>query len=141
MDRSELVGTQKAQIVGLNEAGALGFILPRSFRGIMRPVGESDVIFANLFRDQALRVGRDLSVAGYRVRRREGDDDIGVATIQIPEVMQAVRQDDEAAILGAGVFVLAIIGKRIFLDFRRPATGHANLVSGVGSAEMDRSSG
>ena len=30
---------------------------------------------------------------------------------------------------------------RIFLDFRRPATGHANLVSGVGSAEMDRSSG
>ena len=37
--------------------------------------------------------------------------------------------------------LLAIIGKRIFLDFRRPATGHANLVSGVGSAEMDRSSG
>ena len=37
--------------------------------------------------------------------------------------------------------MLAIIGKRIFLDFRRPATGHANLVSGVGSAEMDRSSG
>ena len=37
--------------------------------------------------------------------------------------------------------VLAIIGKRIFLDFRRPATGHANLVSGVGSAEMDQSSG
>ena len=31
--------------------------------------------------------------------------------------------------------VLAIIGKRIFLDFRRPATGHANLVSGVGSAK------
>ena len=29
--------------------------------------------------------------------------------------------------------MLAIIGKRIFLDFRRPATGHANLVSGVGS--------
>ena len=39
------------------------------------------------------------------------------------------------------VALLAIIGKRIFLDFRRPATGHANLVSGVGSAEMDRSSG
>ena len=31
--------------------------------------------------------------------------------------------------------------KTYFLDFRRPATGHANLVSGVGSAEMDRSSG
>ena len=43
--------------------------------------------------------------------------------------------DANAAVL------LAIIGKRIFLDFRRPATGHANLVSGVGSAEMDRSSG
>ena len=38
-------------------------------------------------------------------------------------------------------YVLAIIGKRIFLGFRRPATGHANLVFGVGSAEMDRSSG
>ena len=43
--------------------------------------------------------------------------------------------------IGNSVRVLAIIGKRIFLDFRRPATGHANLVSGVGSAEMDRSSG
>ena len=31
--------------------------------------------------------------------------------------------------------------KTYFWDFRRPATGHANLVSGVGSAEMDRSSG
>ena len=44
-------------------------------------------------------------------------------------------------ILPVAAQVLAIIGKRIFLDFRRPATGHANLVSGVGSAEMDRSSG
>ena len=44
-------------------------------------------------------------------------------------------------ILGMEGLLLAIIGKRIFLDFRRPATGHANLVSGVGSAEMDRSSG
>ena len=43
--------------------------------------------------------------------------------------------------LNSGAKCLAIIGKRIFLDFRRPATGHANLVSGVGSAEMDRSSG
>ena len=117
MDRSELIGTQKAQIVGLNEAGALGFILPRSFRGIMRPVGESDVIFANLFRDQALRVGRDLSIVGYGGRRREGGDDIGVAAIQIPEVMQiAVRQDDEAAILGAGVFAgLLLADERVFV--------------------------
>ena len=47
------------------------------------------------------------------------------------------------ALIWAGFLslLLAIIGKRIFLDFRRPATGHANLVSGVGSAEMDRSSG
>ena len=43
--------------------------------------------------------------------------------------------------IGLQLTLLAIIGKRIFLDFRRPATGHANLVSGVGSAEMDRSSG
>ena len=49
------------------------------------------------------------------------------------------RSGDYAQLLKA--LCIAIIGKRIFLDFRRPATGHANLVSGVGSAEMDRSSG
>ena len=142
MDRSELVGTQKAQIVGLNEAGALGFILPRSFRGIMRPVGESDVIFANLFRDQALRVGRDLSVAGYRVRRREGGDDIGVAAFQIPEVMQiAVRQDDEAAILGAGVFACLLLADERVLVLRLGFQDDQGEPLGVEEQEVDEPGG
>ena len=61
---------------------------------------------------------------------------------------EAVQNQNRVLVLGKSLAkfmrelgMLAIIGKRIFLDFRRPATGHANLVSGVGSAEMDRSSG
>ena len=38
MDRSELVGPQKAQIVSLNEAESLGFIPPCSFSGIILAV-------------------------------------------------------------------------------------------------------
>ena len=105
MDRFELIGAQKAQFVGLDEAGSLGFVLPRGFGGVVRPLREDDVVVSDPFIDQAPRVGRDLLVAGYRIRRRERGDDVGIAALQIPEVMQvAVRQDDEAAILRAGVF-------------------------------------
>ena len=64
---------------------------------------------------------------------------------EIDEIQNALSPPDFSVLNRYGGFneagLLAIIGKRIFLDFRRPATGHANLVSGVGSAEMDRSSG
>ena len=108
----------------------------------MRPVGENDVIFANLFRDQALRVGRDLSVAGYRFRRREGGDDIGVAAFQIPEVMQvAVRQDDEAAILGAGVFAgLLLADERVFV-LRLSFQNDVGKSIGVQKQEVDEAGG
>ena len=60
---------------------------------------------------------------------------------QLTELTDQFSHLKEQALGTVGALMLAIIGKRIFLDFRRPATGHANLVSGVGSAEMDRSSG
>ena len=88
VDRLELVGAQEAQLVGLDEAGSLGLVPPGRLRGVAGPLGQHDVVVADPFLDQALRVGFDLSVAGYRVRRRERGDDVGIATFQVPEVMQ-----------------------------------------------------
>jgi hypothetical protein len=105
VDGFQLIGAQKAQLVGLDVAGALGFILPRRFGRITRPLGEDDVVIANLLFDEALRVGRDFLVADHRIRRRERGDDVGIAAFEIPEVVQvAVRENDEAAVLVAGVF-------------------------------------
>ena len=71
VDGLQLIGPQKAQLVGLDVAGALGFVLPAGFRLVVRALREDDVVVADLFLDEALRIGRDLLVAGDRVGRRE----------------------------------------------------------------------
>ena len=48
--------------------------------GIVRPLGQNDVIFAYLFVYQSLRVRLDLAIAGNGMRRREGSNDVGIAT-------------------------------------------------------------
>jgi outer membrane cobalamin receptor len=46
-----------------------------------------------------------LLIAHHRIRGGERGDDVGIAPIQVQKIMQIpVRQYDEAAILGAGVF-------------------------------------
>ncbi len=84
---------------------------------VVRALGEDDVVVADLLLDQALRVGRDLLVADDRVGRRKRRDDVGVAALEIPEVVQvAVGEDDEAAVLGAGVFAgLLLADERVLV--------------------------
>jgi hypothetical protein len=57
------------------------------------------------------------AVAGDRVQCRKRGDDVRVAAFKVPEVVQvAVGQDDEAAVLGLGVFArLLFADKRIFV--------------------------
>ena len=69
MDRLELIGPEKAQLVGLDISGALRFVPPPGFRLIVRPLGKSDVVRPHLLVDQALRIGRDLLVANDRIGR------------------------------------------------------------------------
>ena len=104
MDRLQLVRTEKAQLVGLDVGGPLAFVLPAGLRLIVGALSEDDVVVADLLRNQALRVRRDLSVAADGIRCGERGDDVRIAAVQIPKVVQvAVGEDHEAAVLGAGV--------------------------------------
>ncbi len=69
VDGFQLIGAQEAQLVGPDEIGPLGFILPRGFGVVAGPLGEHDVVVADRFLDQPLRIGRDLLVADHRLRR------------------------------------------------------------------------
>ena len=105
LDRLELIRPQKAQLVGLDVAGALGFVLPGGFACVVRALGANDVVRADQLFNQSLRIGLDLLVAGDRVGRRERGDDVGTAAFKVPEVVQvAVGKNDEAAVLRLGVF-------------------------------------
>lgn len=104
VDGLELIGPEKAQLVGLDVAGALRFVCPSGLRLVVRPLGANDIILAHRVFDQTLRIGRDLLVAGDGVRRWKGGDEERVATLQIPEIVQvAVGENHEAAILRLGV--------------------------------------
>jgi hypothetical protein len=78
VDGLELIGPEKAQLVGLDVAGALRFVLPGGFGCVVRALGANDVVLADLLFDQSLRIGRDLLVAGDRVRCRKRGDDVGL---------------------------------------------------------------
>jgi len=62
-------------------------------------LGKHDIVGADGFLDKAFGVWDYLLVAGDGCWRREGGDDIGVSSFQVPEVMKiAVGKDNEAAV-------------------------------------------
>jgi hypothetical protein len=71
MDGAQLIGAQKPQLVGLDVAGALGFVLPRRLKRIVGPLGQHGVVALDQLVDQPLRVGYHLLVARHRRWRRE----------------------------------------------------------------------
>jgi hypothetical protein len=113
----QLIRPEETQFVGLDIARTLGLVLPRRCGLVVRALGQHDVVVADLILDEALWVGLGLMVADYRIRSRKGRDNIGVAALQIPEVVQiAVGEDDEAAVLRFGVFAgLFFADKRVLV--------------------------
>ena len=83
MNGLELIRPQKAQLVGLDVAGALRFVLPGGLRCVVGALRANDVIRANQLVDQPLRIGLDLLVAGNRVRRRKRGDDVRAAALKV----------------------------------------------------------
>jgi hypothetical protein len=59
-DGFQLVFAEKTQFVGLDVGGAFGFVPPSGLGLVVRALGENDVVFADLFFNQALRIGRYL---------------------------------------------------------------------------------
>ena len=119
VNRSQLIGPQEPQLIGLNIVGTLRFVLPARFVRVAGPLRQHDVIVADRLIDETLRIGSHLLIAHHRIRCGERGDDVGVAPVQVPEIMQiAVREDDEAAILRAGIFASLLLADERILIFR-----------------------
>ena len=119
MDGLQLIGSEKAEFVGLDITRALDFILPRRFGRVVRSLCKHDVVVADLVFDEALRVRRDLLVADDRIGGWKGRDDVGVAAFEVPEIVQvAVGEDDEAAVLRLGVFASLLLADERVLVLR-----------------------
>ena len=104
-NRLLLIRTQQAQPIGVDEGGPLCFILPAGLGGIGRPLGQDDVVVTHDLVHESLWIGHRLLVAHHRRRRREAGDDIRIAALKVPEVVQvAVGQNHKSAVLGLGVF-------------------------------------
>ena len=83
-DGPHLVGPQEAQPVGLDEAGALGLVLPRGLGVIAGALGADDIVGFDDLSDEAFGVGDGLLIACDRRRGRKRRDQIGVAAFEIP---------------------------------------------------------
>ena len=65
----------------LNVSRTLGLVAPPGLCRIVGPLSERDVVVANPFINQALRIGRDLFVPLHRVRRQERRNDMRIAAL------------------------------------------------------------
>ena len=134
----ELVVAKETQIVGLNEPGPLGFVFPGRLGGVIGPLGQCEIVGADWLPDQARRVGRDLMVSGYGIRRRECGDDVGIAAFEVPEIMQvSVGEDDEPAIQGAGVLAGLFLAHQWILFFGLGFQNDEGETLGVEQEEID----
>jgi len=85
---------------------------------VVRALGANDIVRAHLVFYKALWIGRDLAVAGDRVRRRKRGDDIRAAAFEVPEVVQvAIGKDNEAAVLRLGIFARLLFADERILVF------------------------
>ena len=86
-----------------------------------------------------LRIGRDLLVAGDRVGCWKRGDDVRVAAFEVPEVVQvAVGEDDEAAVLGLGVFVGLLLRDERILVLRLGFEDEERKTPGVEQEKVDK---
>ena len=141
MDGFQLIEAKKAQLVGLDVARALPFVFPSGLGLVARALGENDVIVADLLRGQALRIRRDLLVADDRIRGRKRGDDVRVAAFEVPEVMQfPAGEDDEAAVLGAGILASLFLADERILVLGFGLQDDEREALGVEQKEVDETS-
>ena len=99
-----LIRPQKAQAACSDEPLALIGVSPRRLHRVIGPLRPRDIVIANALVDETLRMGHDLPVASHRIRRGKRCDDVRIAPVQIPKVVQvAVGQNDEPAVQGTRV--------------------------------------
>ena len=79
---------QKTELVGLDVVGALCFGLPTRFGGIVRALGQGNIVGTYLLMKKSVRVTAHLLVAGDGVRSGKRGYKVGVAPFEIPEVVE-----------------------------------------------------
>lgn len=114
-----LVLAKETQFVQGDEVGTLSLVLPCSLRLVSGALSENDKVPSDRFIDETLRIRLDVLVDGNRLRCRERGDDVRVAALQVPEIVQvAIRQDHEAAILRLGILPCLLLANKRVLVFR-----------------------
>jgi hypothetical protein len=100
LHRPELIAAEESQLVRHDVLRPLRFILPTGVGGIRGPLREGDVVAPDWFIGQPLRIGQDFLVVDRGGRRRKARDDVWVAAVEVPQVMEiAVGEENESAIL------------------------------------------
>ena len=112
-----LVVAQKTQPVFLDKCITLRRVVPACLGGVVRHLRQRDVVFADKFGNQALRVGLEAMIALNGIRRRKASDNMRISLLQVPKVMQiAVRENHKAAILGFSVLAgLFLANQRVLI--------------------------
>ena len=104
MNRPQLVGPNEAKFIGLNVLRPLWFVSPPDLRLVRRPLCEDDVIISDDFVDEALWIGFDLLISSDRGRRGKGSNDVRVAALQVPKIMQVTVGKNGSSGLSVGDF-------------------------------------
>ena len=112
-----LIEPEEAQTVSVDEAGAFDFIPPGGLGSIARALRENNVVVAHQLFNKTLEIWNGFLVTHHGRGCREGCDEVWVAALKIPEVMQvAVGENDEAAVLRPRIFArLLFTNKRVFV--------------------------
>jgi hypothetical protein len=99
-----LVSAQKTQPLLEQEVRPLCLIFPTGLGVVPGHLGARDVVQSHIFGYQPRRVWLEALVTFDRVWSRESCNDLRIALLQVPQVMQiAVAENDEATILCLGV--------------------------------------
>ncbi len=105
-------------------------------------MGEHDIVLPHLFVEQALRDGRDFLIAFNGIGRGKRSDEIGIATFEIPEIVQvAVGEKNEATVQRTGVPARLLLADRRVPVLRLGLQNDEGKSPGVEQEKVDKSPG
>ena len=139
-ERRELIRTQKAKLVGFDEAVAFRIVAPRGFAFVSGTLRQGDIVVVDGFLHEPVGVRNDLLARRRGFRRGEGRHDGRIAAFEIPEVVKiAVRQEDKAAVSAAGVFSGLFLSRKRVFSFGFRFEDDKGPSSGIEQQEVDES--
>ena len=104
VDGPDLIFPHAFQAVVGKKSVTLRFILPAGIGGVIGFLYLEDIILGDILTDQVLGVGLELLVLQDGILRGEAGNDLGIAGLDIPEIVQVpVGKDYEPDVLAVGI--------------------------------------